>query len=274
MTAAAPHAPGAPPRRAHVWDLPGPSAARPLLLVHGWTGSTMDFAPVAPALAEDRRVLVPDLPGHGRTPAAGDEAGYALHALAAWLEALLDDLGVGEVHVLGHSLGGLVAQRLASRITHRVCGLVLLGSGPGRPGDVTAERIERVAVAVRERGVEAGWDEIVRGAPDWRSDPRAEAVRARFTAMPAEAIIGAGRAALTASPLGAFLRGLDIPTMVVHGEADDGWPVAQQAALARMVPGAAHVVVPDAMHSPATENPDALIAALRPFLAAADRKAP
>lgn len=251
-------------------DLPGASTGTPLVMLHGWTGSAADFAPVVGPLSADRRVVVPPLPGHGGAPPAAEPSGYGLSAMVTHVEGVLDRLGIEDFHLLGHSLGGLLAQRLAMRQAHRVTALVLLGCGPGRPADHTADRIERVALAARDHGVEAGWAAVVAAAPGWEDDPRAAMVRDRFLAMPAEAVVGAARAVLNASPVGAFLRGIDVPTMVVHGEGDDSWLPPQQRDLARRIPGADYVVIPGAMHSPAVENPPALLQVLTPFLSAAD----
>jgi pimeloyl-ACP methyl ester carboxylesterase len=85
----------------------------PVLLIHGLGGISAYWAPITDRLADDVRLLAPDLPGFGRTaPLAGDYV--APRALAEALGAWLDDLGVPKVHVVGHSLGGYVAFELAA----------------------------------------------------------------------------------------------------------------------------------------------------------------
>jgi pimeloyl-ACP methyl ester carboxylesterase len=98
----------------------------PLLLVHGWTGAASNFVELAPLLATRFRVLAPDLPGHGGSaplPAAPNLDAYAdrVRAVAA-LEGMLP------AAVLGHSMGGLVALRLALRRPADVSALVLAAS--------------------------------------------------------------------------------------------------------------------------------------------------
>src|SRR6478752_8668945 len=90
----------------------------PLLLIHGYGGAAWNFSELAPLLP-GRRLLIPDLPGHGAStplPASASLAGYA-DALAATLE--------GPVDVFGHSLGGVVALRLAERRPELVRSIVL-----------------------------------------------------------------------------------------------------------------------------------------------------
>ena len=234
-------------------------------MLHGWTGSKEDFAAVAPALARGRRVVVPDLPGHGARPPADDPGGYALARQARWVLDLLDGLGVGDFDLLGHSLGGLLAQRVANLAAHRLTGLVLVGCGMGAPGDATTQQVVAVAQVARDEGLEAAW-KVVTGGSDGSRDPRAAFVRQRFLGMTPEAVIGGARAVISAAPLGAFLRGIDVPVLVCHGEGDDVWLPHEQRNLAGAIPGARYVSVPDALHSPAVENPDGLLAVLTPFL--------
>jgi pimeloyl-ACP methyl ester carboxylesterase len=88
---------------------------RPVVLLHGLSDSCRTWNLVAPALAARRRVLALDLPGHGRSarPDAPYDAAYYARTVSAWLEALRrDDPSLDAFDVVGHSLGGGVAQRL------------------------------------------------------------------------------------------------------------------------------------------------------------------
>lgn len=246
----------------------------PVVLLHGWTGSKEDFLPVIDALAADRRVLVPDLPGHGTSPPAPD-GDYGLSAHVGWVLQLLADRGVaGEVHILGHSHGGLVAQRVAYFAAHRIASLVLVGTGLGALGDESRESVVRIARIARAEGVEAAWaatEALDEGEPP---DPRQAFVRRRFLQMRPEAIVGVAANLVTAMPLGAFLRGIDFPVLVCHGAGDVAWLPHEQRRLAQRIAGARYAVVPDALHSPAVENPTGLLGLVRPFLADADPATP
>lgn len=246
--------------------------ARPLVLVHGWTGSKEDFDPVLEVLSAERRVVAPDLPGHGGTPtpAGATAADHDVATTARWVVALLDALDLGEVHLLGHSLGGLVAQRVAYLASERLASLTLVGSGIGAVGEATADRILRVALTARDEGMDAAWAVVVDGADGGGGDPREAFVRRRFLAMDPEVVLGGARALTTAAPLGAFLRGIDLPVLVCHGEGDEAWLPHEQRLAARTIAGAVYRVVPDAMHSPAVENPRGLLDVLVPFLRRAD----
>jgi len=95
----------------------------PLLLVHGFGGSAWNFAELAPLLAVGRRLLIPDLPGHGGSTALAAAPNIA--AYADPLAALCHEEAAVPVDVVGHSLGGSVAVRLAVRHPGLVGRLVL-----------------------------------------------------------------------------------------------------------------------------------------------------
>ncbi|HUG86369.1 MAG TPA: alpha/beta fold hydrolase, partial [Euzebya sp.] len=73
---------------------PDGAAGLPVVLLHGWTGSKEDFDRIIAALASRRRVVAPDLPGHGGTAPASD-GDYSLPAHVRFLQQLLDDLDLG-----------------------------------------------------------------------------------------------------------------------------------------------------------------------------------
>jgi pimeloyl-ACP methyl ester carboxylesterase len=104
----------------------------PLVLLHGGIGSGEMFAAVLPALAAQRRVIVVDLPGHGRSADPGGP--FRPEAMADDVAELIERLG-GAADVLGYSLGGHVALRLAIQHPERVRNLVLISIAAARDGN-------------------------------------------------------------------------------------------------------------------------------------------
>jgi len=102
-------------------------AGEPLLLLHGGLGSIDMFGPLLPQLSAHRRVIAVDLQGHGRTP-LGDRP-LSLTAMGDDMAALVKALGLQQVDVLGYSLGGGVAFRLAVQHPETVRRLVLVSTG-------------------------------------------------------------------------------------------------------------------------------------------------
>lgn len=250
----------------------GEPGSTPLVCVHGFTGSAEDFAGALDGLAAGRRVYAPDLPGHGGSAGPDDPGAYGLDALAGTVLEFADAVGLGEFHLLGHSLGGLVAQRVAAVASHRLTSLVLAGTGLGAPPEASLEYVTRIAAAVRDHGLAAGLAATGQqpdgGASGHGQD--AASVEERFLALAPASVIGEARALVTAAPMGAFLRGIDVPVLVLHGEDEDVWPEAEQRHLARTVAGARRVVIPGSGHAAQREDPAAWSAAVARFLGAVD----
>jgi 3-oxoadipate enol-lactonase len=108
----------------------GPAEAPPLVLLHALGDTSSDWAPVAEALAPAWRVYAPDLRGHGASDWPG---GYTIEQLTADLAAFLDALGLGQVILGGHSMGGPPAYLYAARHPGRVARLVLEDPAPPWP---------------------------------------------------------------------------------------------------------------------------------------------
>jgi pimeloyl-ACP methyl ester carboxylesterase len=119
----------------HFLDYGGPVAGPQLVLVHGLGGSAVNWAAVAPALAEHCRVVAPDLAGFGRTRSSGRSTSVAHNAklLRRFVEEVL---GGGPVVLVGNSMGGLISLMVAARHPELVSGLVLVD--PAMPVGIRA----------------------------------------------------------------------------------------------------------------------------------------
>lgn len=114
----------------------------PLLLCHGFTGSVENWRPVIEALSADRRVIAFDLPGHGKTDVPADEA-FSMAGAIRILERLVDALQLGQVDLLGYSMGGRFALSFACEHPEHVRRLILESASPGLQTE--AERAARKA---------------------------------------------------------------------------------------------------------------------------------
>jgi pimeloyl-ACP methyl ester carboxylesterase len=104
----------------------------PLLLLHGGLGTTDMFAPILPKLTENRTIIAVDLQGHGRT--ALGERPFSLEAMGDDMAAIVRALGYAKVDVMGYSLGGGVAFRMAVQHPETVRRLVLVSTGYAADG--------------------------------------------------------------------------------------------------------------------------------------------
>jgi pimeloyl-ACP methyl ester carboxylesterase len=125
----------------------------PLVLVHGLGGSATNWCELAPLLARRHRLLIPDLPGHGRSEPLPGLSG--LEPFADRIAAVMEREGMRRAPVVGHSLGGLVVLRLALRRPGLVSAVVLAGSAGLSTGTVWGRNL-LTAFAVLRPGRLAG----------------------------------------------------------------------------------------------------------------------
>lgn len=243
-----------------------------VVLIPGYTGSKEDFAPLLDAIAEAGfDVIAPDLPGQHESPGPADEQAYVPDALGKVVADVIRSLG-SRVILLGHSYGGLVA-RGAVLAGAPVIGLTLMDSGPARlPDGVRMDTMNDGEPVLRREGIEAAYAVRERMSalnPGWAALPASLKAffRQRFVASVPECLLGMA-AGLRSEPdrvdeLAATLSAGAIPASVVAGAGDDAWSVSAQRSMAGRL-GASFSVVPDAWHSPNTENPSGLLAVLLP----------
>ena len=253
----------------------GPDSPTPLLMLNG-TGSPMsqwDPALLA-ALSRERQVVVYDYPGLGDSaPLPGR---LSFDALATHAQGLITALGLPQADVLGWSMGGFVAQRLAVRSPGRVRALVLAGTNPGGPrtvlgpawvqaqdsdADGTARGYVRANYPVGAR--HRGWAFVrrVNAAIDSGRYPIDRVPAATYDAM-----VAAEDPWLASGSNLRQLRGLTMPVLVITGAEDVVTPPANSRILARAIPGATLALVPGAGHSFLFQRPRATGDRLTSFL--------
>jgi pimeloyl-ACP methyl ester carboxylesterase len=237
-----------------------------LLLLHG-IGSNHRAFRHQMALADAYTVLAWDAPGYGLS---ADPVGlFSLEDLADDAARLLDEQGIERAHVLGVSLGGVIAQLVYLRHAARVLSLILVDTTPGGGAAAEPERSERV---------QGRLDAIDRLGPREMARRRAPQL-VRADAPPAlvqelEDIMAEVRPAgyrsaaiaLGATDLTPRLGDIKAPTLVVHGEDDGVVPLATGRMLAAAIPGARLAVIERAGHVSNQEQPEAFNAIVREFL--------
>lgn len=238
----------------------------PLLLVHGFTGSSLDWTDVVEPLARDRQVITFDHRGHGESPNTDDTATYTFDQLVTDMSGLVDGLGLDRFDLLGHSMGGVVAMRYVLKHPERVRSLVLMDTS-ARAMDGAGDFLRGGIELVRAQGTRAVFDVVQPFlGTGQRADVLRERMRIKLEQMDPVAFVALGEELLSYPSLLDRLATLDIPTTVVVGMNDNGLrPAADE--LAATVPGAVLVVVPDAAHSPQDENRDAWLDAIENHLA-------
>lgn len=254
-----------------------PGTGEPIVLLHGFTGSTGTWEGQREELARLGPVIAVDLVGHGRSgaPAAVDR--YRMERCVADLLALFDRLGLRRVRLVGYSMGGRVALHVALAAPARVTALVLESASPGiadpaereerrRQDEALADRIEREGIAAFVRY----WESLPLFATQQRLPAAVrERLRAQRLANRPRGLANSlrGMGAGVQEPLWDRLPELDLPVLVVVGELDAKYRGIAQEMVSRL-PRGRLAVVPGAGHAVHLERPDAFNRVVGAFLAA------
>lgn len=236
-----------------------------LVLLHGWGLHGGIWDPMVRALSTQWRLTVPDLPGHGRSPL--HEGGYSLPRLADAVATILPP----HCHLLGWSLGGMIALELAYRHPERIGRLVLVGAtaqffasaewpwalAPGILEDFARrlradpEHTLRRFLALQVHGAEHARPTLAHlkaCIAENRADPRA---------------LRGGIDILRSASLLSRLGELRMPGVLIHGERDRLTPQAAARALEERLAQAVRHVIAGAGHAPFLSHPRAFLSALR-----------
>jgi 2-succinyl-6-hydroxy-2,4-cyclohexadiene-1-carboxylate synthase len=234
-----------------------------LVLVHGFTQTRRCWGPLADDLARDHEVVRVDAPGHGRSAdvAAGLRTGARLIA----------DEG-GPATYIGYSMGGRYCLHLALGMPELVRGLVLIGATGGiddpdergerqSQDDAMARRLER---EVLEPFLDAWLAQPLFAGLTAEQQQRAERLENTVDGLAASLrIAGTG----AQDPLWDRLHGLEMPVLVVAGEADEKFTVLGRRLVSSIGSNASLSLVPGAGHAAHLEDPAGFLAVLRPWLA-------
>jgi len=245
----------------------------PLLLLHGILQDGRAWRPQLDALSDDFTVVAWDAPGCGRSSDPPET--YGLPEYADCLVAFVDALGLERPNVLGLSFGAVLALELYRRHPLVPRSLVLASAYAGWAGSLTTEVVEgRLEQALREANLPAN-----QFVPGW--------IPGLLTgSAPAELVDGVVAMMFEFHPAGyrAMARGLaeadlrdvlpriDVPTLLLYGDADRRSPLSVAQDLHVRIPASTLVVLPRAGHLANLEAAESFNAEVRGFLRRADRK--
>jgi non-heme chloroperoxidase len=243
----------------------GDPAAHPLILLHGYSDSWFSYSGVISSLARNYHVYALDQRGHGDSdrPATG----YTMAALAADVIAFMDVKGIERATVVGHSMGSFVAQQVVAAAPERVARLVLISSTTSPRNIVGISDLARAVDSLvdpvtptfaREFQVST----IYHPVPDEFLD---EAVAVSLK-LPARVWRELMAGMLATDPV-AGLGQSRIPTLILWGDRDSGFPRSEQEALLAAMPGAELKVYPETGHALHWERPADFVRDLEAFMA-------
>lgn len=242
-------------------------AGRTVVLLHGIGGGAESFAPQLEGLSDAFDVVSWNMPGYGGSPLVEP---LTFAALAEALAGLLDRLGAGRADIVGHSIGGMVAQELVHTRPERVRSLVLSGttSAFGSRDGSFQEQFVRERLAPLDAGRTMA-DVAAANAPGLvgpAADPGAvPAIRAAMAAVPAATYRAAIRC-LASFDRREELPSIAVPTLLVAGEVDRNAPARTMESMSRKIAGSRYECLPGTGHLAPLEQPARFNALLRAFL--------
>jgi len=239
-----------------------------VVLLHGLGSSSEDWEPQLAALAPRYRVIAIDMRGSGRSRDLVHPIGpFSVATFAADVAVVIDRLNTGAAHIVGLSMGGMVAFQLAVDYPHVVRTLTIINSGPAL---VPRTWQEHVAIATRLAIGSTGGPKMMARLLAPKLFPHSEELRAAFVEKMSRndrRAYAATQRALIGWDVAARIGDISAPTLVVASE-HDYTPVARKHEYARRMKDARVVVVPDSRHALPMEEPDKLQPILEAFLGA------
>lgn len=256
----------------HVTDTGGPGA--PVVFAHGLLWSSRMFAPQIEALRGEYRCIAFDFRGQGQSEVTS--AGYDMDTLSDDAAALLEALQIAPAHFVGLSMGGFVGMRLAARRPELVRSLALLETAADPEPLLNRPRFALLTLAARVLGFGALAGQAMRAlcGRTFLSDParagQREALVAQLVANDPVGTLRAMKGVFERQGIEGELGRIRAPTVVITGDEDVSIPPARARRTVARIPGARFVAIPRAGHTSTLEEPEAVTAALRAFLASAN----
>lgn len=231
-----------------------------VVLVHGFTGSKEDFAELAPLIAlEGFRVLTFDNRGQNDSTHAESESFYAIANFAQDVIALCNHFELRKVHILGHSLGGLITQEALILNSNLFASATFFCTGPSGKEHWFDEPQFR---GLNNENKEEIWNTFLESQN--LDNPKKDFKKLRWIKSDAVSTLSLHKHLRSYESRIAELSKLPIHKHVVYGENDDVWPIEEQIQMAKELNGEL-TVLDGCGHCPNEENPTLTASALIKF---------
>ena len=232
-----------------------------VVLVHGFTGSKEDFNLIGPLLADmGYRVLTFDNRGQHESAHSKREDAYKIQSLARDVVELAQHHGFEKPHLLGHSMGGLVAQRAAVDTPEYWSSLTLFCTGPHY--SLKKTELETLIHLLKTMTMADLWSAYKE--EEDKLSPRYELFKKRWHASDPESLRSTSQLLLDTQSVIDELLATKIPVHVIYGENDDAWPLEMQDQMAKDL-SAPRTIIKDAGHCPNEDQPEETVKVLTNF---------
>jgi pimeloyl-ACP methyl ester carboxylesterase len=243
-----------------------------VVLIHGYTDSARDWAPMLPYLSKRYRLILVDIRGHGQS--SKPECCYTRFDFAYDIKLLLDALGVQKADIIGHSLGSIIAQTFAEYWPERTAHVVLISSTGGSPPDGPkkppqfdfAAEIRKLKEPIEADSpfMIAWWDSPTPVDPDFIRRQRKDAAGIPLGVW--LAVLDQGLPPNLYQDLQGSLPRLKAPTLLIWGGKDPIMEEDARRSLRNALPAAQVKIFDGLGHNPFWEDPRGVAAAVNGFL--------
>ncbi|WP_216825458.1 alpha/beta fold hydrolase [Kiloniella sp. EL199] len=236
----------------------------PLVFVHGYLGGAKAWEDQVQAFRQDFDVIAPELPGYGASYAK--EASSSIDGYANQILKFLTKIDVQKFHLVGHSMGGMIAQHITKMAPDRVDHLICYGTGPLGMMPNRFETLDQSRKRLRNDGVKATAERI---ASTWFINGE-HALRYKECALLNDNVTTetalAGLKAMETWDGRDAMSSIDQKTLVLWGDRDQSYDWAQPESLWTGIRKSSLAVMPDCGHNAHMENPELFNSILRKFL--------
>lgn len=242
----------------------------PVLLIHGFPFYGRMWAGQLESLSGGARVIVPDLPGFGDSPAR--EGSPTVEQYAEDCIAILDALDIMEPVVIGGlSMGGYIALAAAKMVPLRTRGLILVSTRAGADSDEAKAGRDKTITQVKERGAsvvaESMYPKLL-SPGSYKAKPAvATELQQIMEGATTDGVVGALSAMRDRPDSNSLLPNLHMPTLIIHGKDDQVIPYAEAEAMAKGIPHSDLHLIDKAGHLPNMEQPEEFDSVMKKFLA-------
>jgi 3-oxoadipate enol-lactonase len=251
-------------------EIYGDAPGLPVVLIHGLGGSTRSWSSIPVALARRRRVAVVDLRGCGHS--GRGSLPITIPNLGDDMAAVIACLGGNRAHIVGHSLGGVIAQDLLTR-HGSLCAAAVLVSTSSKVGAEAAEGWRRLADAVEQRGsVGEGGSARAFSRAFAENHPELVEEQGRISASADAAVYAAQARAASSYDYSDALATVENPVLVMQGLADRMTSPGGSVLLSRAIPNSELRMIEGVGHNLHVEMGDGFVDAVLEFLARYDAR--
>ena len=236
----------------------------PLILIHGFLGSSKMWEPQINFFKNHFRVITPDLPGFGKSSKA--KLHNSIESISNFLSDCLDKKKINKFHLLGHSMGGMIVQEMAKRYGNKISKLVCYSTGPRgeMPGrfesvDQSRENLKKKGLEIMARNITKTWF--------------VEEDNAKYFNICIQAGIQASKEAVDSS-LVAFknwngvdtLKNIKNETLIIWGDKDKSYNFEQIQTLEKNIENSKLIIFKNCAHNVHLEQPDQFNKIIKDFL--------